>query len=66
MYKATFTDTTQRPRGLPRYREFLRDDQEIGRGIIVGQGNWQQQLSDNMVNFARAWVQRYIRDPLFA
>jgi hypothetical protein len=57
-YKATFTDTTARPRGFPRYREFLRDEQEISRGIIVGQGNWQQQLSDNTLNFARAWVQR--------
>ena len=58
MYKATFTDAAARPRGFPRYREFLRDDQEIGRGVIVGQGNWQQQLSDNTLNFARAWVQR--------
>jgi hypothetical protein len=58
IYKATFIDTTARPRGLPRYREFLRDAQEIGRGIVVGQGNWQQQLSDNTLNFARAWVQR--------
>ena len=24
----------------------------------MGQGNWQQQLSDNTLNFARAWVQR--------
>jgi hypothetical protein len=58
VYKATFTDTPARPRGLPRYREFLRDDQEIGRGVIVGQGNWQQRLSDNTLSFARAWVQR--------
>jgi hypothetical protein len=58
MYKATFLDTTARPRGFPRYREFLRDEQEIGRGVIVGQGNWAQQLSDNTLNFARAWVQR--------
>jgi hypothetical protein len=58
IYKATFTDTTQRPRGFPRYREFLQADQEIGRGIVVGQGNWAQQLSDNTLNFARAWVQR--------
>jgi hypothetical protein len=43
---------------LPRYREFLRDAQEIGRGIVVGQGNWQQQMAENMINFARAWVQR--------
>ena len=57
-YKATFIDTTARPRGFPRYREFLRDEQEISRGIIVGQGNWAQQLSDNTLNFARAWVQR--------
>jgi hypothetical protein len=58
MYKASFTNTLQRPRGLPRYREFLRDAQEIGRGVVVGQGNWQQQLADNIVNFARQWVAR--------
>ncbi|PYS95121.1 MAG: hypothetical protein DMF65_14495, partial [Acidobacteria bacterium] len=46
------------PRALPRYREFLRDTQEIGRGIVVGQGNWEQQLQQNTTNFARAWVQR--------
>lgn len=58
IYKATFIDSPGRPRGLPRYREFLRDTQEIGRGVVVGQGNWEQQLADNMLNFARAWVQR--------
>ncbi|HYW73750.1 MAG TPA: Calx-beta domain-containing protein [Pyrinomonadaceae bacterium] len=57
-YKATFTDTSARPRGFPRYREFLRDSQEIGRGVIVNQGSWQQQLSDNTLNFARTWVQK--------
>ncbi|HJQ34367.1 MAG TPA: SBBP repeat-containing protein [Pyrinomonadaceae bacterium] len=57
-YKASFTDSTERPRGMPRYREFLRDSQEIGRGIIVGQGNWKQQLDDNKLDFARRWVQR--------
>src|SRR5215831_13589468 len=58
MYQATFIDTPARPRGLPRYQEFRRDSQEIGRGVIVGQTNWQLQLSDNTLNFARAWVQR--------
>ncbi len=58
MYKASFTNTLQRPRGLPRYREFLRDAQEIRRGVVVGQGNWQQQLADNKLNFARQWVAR--------
>jgi hypothetical protein len=58
MYKATFMDSAARPRGFPRYREFLRDEQEISRGVIVGEGNWVQQLSDNTLNLARAWVQR--------
>src|SRR5436190_16835893 len=26
----------------PRYITFLRDLREIGEGVIVGQGNWQQ------------------------
>jgi hypothetical protein len=57
-YKAAFTDSVQHPRGLPRYREFLRDTQEIGRGVIVGQGNWQQQLAANRQDFALRFVQR--------
>ena len=58
IYKATFTDSVQHPRGLPRYREFLRDTQEIGRGVVVGQGNWQQQLQLNRQDFVRNFVQR--------
>ncbi len=58
MFKATFVDSAGRPRGLPRYRESLRDTQEIGRGVVVGQGNWEQQLADNILAFAREWVQR--------
>jgi hypothetical protein len=58
MYKATFAEEAVRPRGLPRYREFLRDEQEISRGVVVGQGRWEEQLSANLLDFARAWVQR--------
>jgi hypothetical protein len=57
-YKSSFTDSAQRPRGMPRYREFLRDTQELGRGVIVGQGAWEQQLEANKLEFARQWVQR--------
>ncbi|MCM3906198.1 MAG: PQQ-dependent sugar dehydrogenase [Pyrinomonadaceae bacterium] len=57
-YKASFTDSTARPRGLPRYSEFLRDTQEVGRDVVVGQVNWEQQLAANMLSFARTWVQR--------
>jgi hypothetical protein len=57
IYKETFTDSPQRPRGMPRYREFLRDTQEISRGVIVGVGNWEAQLETNKQEFARRWVQ---------
>jgi uncharacterized repeat protein (TIGR01451 family) len=42
----------------PRYNEFVPDTQEIGRGVIVGQGNWQQQLDANKQSFADEWVAR--------
>jgi glucose/arabinose dehydrogenase len=42
----------------PRYGEFVSDTQEIGRGVIVGQGNWQAQLDANKQALADAWVQR--------
>jgi glucose/arabinose dehydrogenase len=58
MYKASFPDSVMRPRGLPRYAEFLRDTQEVGRNVVVGQANWEQDLANNILNFARAWVQR--------
>jgi hypothetical protein len=38
--------------------EFLSDTQEIGQGVIVGQGNWQQQLENNKQGFTAAFVQR--------
>jgi hypothetical protein len=57
-YRATFTDTPARPRGMPRYREFLRDSREIGRVVVVGQGAWQAQLEANRQEFSRRWVQR--------
>ena len=57
-YKETFTDSPARPRGMPRYREFLRDTQEIGRGVVVNQAGWEAVLEANKQAFARRWVQR--------
>jgi hypothetical protein len=57
-YKESFTDSPARPRGMPRYREFLRDTQEIGRGVVVGATGWETQLENNKQEFARRWVQR--------
>ena len=43
---------------IVRITEFLSDTQTIGNGVIVGQGNWQQQLETNKQNFCAAFVQR--------
>jgi hypothetical protein len=57
-YKASFPDSPARPRGMARYREFLRDTQEIGRGVVVGAAGWEQVIEANRQEFARRWVQR--------
>ena len=57
-YKASFIDSPGRPRGLARYREFLRDTQEIGRGVVVNQAGWEAVLEANKRAFTLRWVQR--------
>ena len=39
-------------------QQFFPDTQEIGRGVVVGQGNWQAQLEANKQAFALEFVQR--------
>ncbi len=67
IYKASFGDVNgtsvlngphQIKVPVVRFRELLRDSQEIGQGVIVGQGNWAQQLESNKDAFAAAFVQR--------
>ncbi len=41
-----------------RLNQFLPDTQRIGRGVVVGVGNWQQQLDDNKNAFTEEFVQR--------
>ena len=48
----------QLPVPVVRFKEFLADTQEIGQAVVVGQGNWQQQLEDNKNAFAGEFVQR--------
>jgi CSLREA domain-containing protein len=43
---------------IVRPNELLADTQEIGQGIVVGQGSWQQQLIDNKKSFLTHFVQR--------
>ncbi|MEJ7654703.1 MAG: SBBP repeat-containing protein [Chloroflexia bacterium] len=58
IYKETFTDSPERPRGMPRYREFLRDTQDVQRGVVIGQPGAEQLMASNRLDFARRWVQR--------
>ncbi|HEX7956391.1 MAG TPA: Calx-beta domain-containing protein, partial [Pyrinomonadaceae bacterium] len=58
-YRATFPPTgNERERGMPYLLEFLRDTQEIGRGVVVGQPQWEERLRQQVAAFARAWVER--------
>ncbi|HWS90718.1 MAG TPA: Calx-beta domain-containing protein [Pyrinomonadaceae bacterium] len=57
-YRATFPDSAARPRGMPRMAEFLRDTQELGRGVVVGAPGWEDVLRQNVTEFARRWVAR--------
>ena len=51
MQKASFGD-------LPRYREFLRDTQEVGKDVIVGAPGWEALLEANKQTFFERWVNR--------
>ena len=47
-----------RSNGLPRYVEFLKDTQSVGRGVVVGATGWEAQLAANKVTFANEFVER--------
>jgi Calx-beta domain len=67
LYKASYGDangasTFPNPHQLPvpiiRFNEFLEDTSQIGQGVVVGQGNWEQQLENNKQAFTTEFVQR--------
>jgi hypothetical protein len=57
LYKAAFSNLPGKPVPV-RFQQFFPDAQEIGRGVVVGQGNWEQQLEANKVAFTQRFVQR--------
>jgi hypothetical protein len=60
IYKAAYGNISNIP-GAPvpvRFNEFSADTREIGQGVIVGQGNWQQQLESNKQAFTSEFVLR--------
>src|SRR5207253_7334284 len=67
MYKAAYGSASgastlggahQLPVPIVRFNEFLPDTQQIGQGVVVNVGNWQQQLENNKQAFALDFVQR--------
>jgi hypothetical protein len=56
-YKAAFGDVAGTPVPV-RFQQFFPDTQEIGRGVVVGVGNWEQQLEANKQSFMLRFVQR--------
>jgi subtilisin family serine protease len=67
IYKAAFGDATGTSATggahtlrvpVVRLNQFLPDTQRIGQGVIVNQGNWQQQLEDNKNAFMEEFVLR--------
>jgi len=50
---------------MPRYRQFMGDTQEIGRGIVVGATGWEAQLDANKTEFVDHWVNRLAFKTLF-
>jgi hypothetical protein len=46
---------------LPRFREFLRDTQALGRGVVVGREGWESRLEENR----RAFVAEFVSRPEF-
>jgi hypothetical protein len=60
LVRSFYVATLDRPatNNMPAFAEFERDTQAMQRGLIVGQGNWQQTLSDNRDAFMRDFVIR--------
>jgi Domain of unknown function (DUF4214) len=55
---STLGGAHQLPMPVIRLREFLRDTQRIGQGVVVNQGDWQTQLENNKQAFALEFVQQ--------
>jgi glucose/arabinose dehydrogenase len=57
VHKAAFGNLAGKPVPIT-FGDFIRDAQEIGRGVVVGQGAWAAQLDANKQAYADAFVAR--------
>ena len=58
LVQAFYAAAFDRPKSLPSYLEFIRDTQAVGRGVVVGEGDWQQKLNENRDAFMKDFVMR--------
>ncbi|HEX5706993.1 MAG TPA: Calx-beta domain-containing protein, partial [Pyrinomonadaceae bacterium] len=58
LYRAAFPESAARPRGMPRYAEFLRDTQTVGQGIVDGEVDWRLRLDARQREFTSEFVER--------
>ncbi|HEX7314679.1 MAG TPA: PQQ-dependent sugar dehydrogenase [Pyrinomonadaceae bacterium] len=65
LHKAAFGNVPGTPVPV-RLSDFLRDTQEIGRGVIVNEGEWRAQLEANKKSFVNAFVERAAFTSLYA
>jgi hypothetical protein len=43
---------------MPKYATYMRDLQEVSRGVVVNAPGWEQKLADNQQQLAESWVNR--------
>ncbi|HEX8559223.1 MAG TPA: Calx-beta domain-containing protein [Pyrinomonadaceae bacterium] len=58
LYRAALPASGARPRSLPRYAEFARDTQEVGRGVVVGDDDWRRRLEANIALYLEDFTSR--------
>jgi hypothetical protein len=58
LYRAALPERDYRVRSLPRYLEFVRDTQEVGRGVVVGEPGWELRLEQNVGLFLQDFMSR--------
>ncbi len=58
LVQAFYAAALDRPNNRPGYLEFMRDNQAVGRGVVVGEGDWQQTLNENRDAFMKDFVMR--------
>jgi hypothetical protein len=55
---SSYAAALDRPKALPGYLDFIRDTQAMGRGVIVGEGNWEDVVANNRDAFMSDFVTR--------